>query len=351
MNPKKNNELISLIIISYNQENYIEEAILSAFNQDYDNYEIIISDDCSTDNTWEIINETIKNKSHTNSVEIILNKNEKNLGIVRNYQKAICLSKGNWIVASAGDDISKPNRLKVINELSNSEKNIFAIGTGFDLINRKGGYLSKNNPCIQNEINLPLYPGFSAAINRNTFTKFPVIKENIQSEDIIYTLRALELGKIILANISTVKHRIHSNNVTSKGTSLEAYQGKILNHRNAIKTLDYYRSNELRNKNLIPIINRQIKIFEEKIDNYNYIITYYKMSFVKKLLNISKLKIIVNNKKYFTSLYKIKIFCESFKILSFLVNLTENIYFPLTKIKRKIWSKKIDLSKIKCYKI
>lgn len=319
MTLNKDVDLISLIIISYNQEKYIKDAILSALNQDYDNYEIIISDDCSNDFTWNKINETINNeqdKIHT----VILNRNEQNLGIFGNFQKAISLSRGNWIVIMAGDDISKPNRLKVINELSQAHENIYAIGTGYDTIDAKGNYLYKNISCIRNEINLPMYPGFSAAINRDTFLKFPKIKENIQSEDIIYSLRAFELGNILLSDISTVKYRIHSQNITSKGTSIEDYKGKIKNHFNAIKTLEYYKTNELRNKKLIPVIENQIKTFEENVNYYNYIIRYYNLNFFNKIFNIFKPSPYNQNKKQNTIFVKFKIFCESYIILSFVVN-------------------------------
>jgi len=342
----RNQNYFSIIIISYNQEKYIKDAILSAFNQNFNNYEIIISDDCSTDNTWNIINETVAKEKNKRDISTCLNRNENNLGIVRNYQKALSLTKGNWIVASAGDDISKPNRLQVISSLVIANKNIFAIGTGFDLINESGGYISKNNPCIKKEINLPLYPGFSAAINRDTFTKFPNILENIQSEDIIYTLRAFELGKIILTNTSIVKHRIHSNNITSKGTSSKAYIGKILNHENAIKTLNYYKNNELQNEKLIPIIDRQIKKFEENIKHYEFITFYYKMNLLKKILNFSKIKLPVEHRNFYNFLYRIKIFCESYNISKI-----EKIYFLLKSYKKELSSKKDKLQKIKTYYI
>jgi len=324
MNQKKNNDLISLVIISYNQENYIKDAILSAFNQDFDNYEIIISDDCSTDNTWNIINETIKKETKRKNIEIILNRNENNLGIVRNYQKALFLTNGNWIVGMAGDDISKPNRLKTIKEFSLKENKIYAIGTGYDLINASGKKLTVNNSYIHNKMSLPLYPGFAAAIHYKTLAEFPEIKENIQSEDIIFSLRALELGKILLTNISTVEHRIHSKNVTSKGTSLNAYRGKINNHINAIKTLEYFKKNELKNKNLVPIIDDEIKKFKTNINQYDQIIFFYRLNFLRKILTVRKIHPISSQKKMKVFYFRIKIFLESYKISAFIFSMLKD---------------------------
>ena len=65
--------LISYCLITYNQEKYIKEAVLSALSQTYHPLEIIISDDCSTDNTFDIVRETINN--YLGGHNIILNLN------------------------------------------------------------------------------------------------------------------------------------------------------------------------------------------------------------------------------------------------------------------------------------
>ena len=51
---------ISLVLVSFNQQKYVREAVESALAQDYDNLEIVISDDCSRDKTWEIISQRPK---------------------------------------------------------------------------------------------------------------------------------------------------------------------------------------------------------------------------------------------------------------------------------------------------
>ena len=66
---------VSFCIISYNQERYIKEAIESAFAQEYENLEIIISDDASSDSTPFIIKEMVEN--YKGSHEVIYNLNEK----------------------------------------------------------------------------------------------------------------------------------------------------------------------------------------------------------------------------------------------------------------------------------
>lgn len=278
----------SIVIITYNQVDFVKDSIISALQQDFTNYEIIISDDKSQDNTWEKIKEIVY--GYDTSIKCILNRNEKNLGIVKNLEKALSLTSGEWITILAGDDILKPNRLNTINELKNYEDKILAIGTGYDIINKKGETLSTNNKCIQKELKIPLYPGFSASINRELIKNKPKIQENLNSEDIIFTLRALEKGKILLTNKSTIKHRIHDNNITSKGYSKDSYYGKIKNLKNAIKTLKYYEEKELQNIKLKEPITKQEERFVDLIDFYMIMIDIYDVNIIKQYLKLKKMK-------------------------------------------------------------
>lgn len=91
--------LVSLIITSYNRESMIAKAIESALEQDYPNLEIIISDNCSTDNTDTII------KRYTNDPRIRYTRNETNIGMLPNYRKATYeLSSGSYVTYVSSDD-------------------------------------------------------------------------------------------------------------------------------------------------------------------------------------------------------------------------------------------------------
>ena len=104
---------VSIILVSYNQESYISDACQSILNQDYESpLEIIISDDNSTDNTFTIIQEIVKNYRGIHKIK--LNKNEENLGLIENINKAVTLTRGNLIIYAAGDDIAYKNRAKIL---------------------------------------------------------------------------------------------------------------------------------------------------------------------------------------------------------------------------------------------
>lgn len=120
------NNLVSIIIPSYNKELYIRESILSVVNQTYQNWELIIIDDLSIDNTIEIIREFCRNEKR-----ISYFINSKNSGA--NYSRNLGLEKalGEYILFFDADDILLPNCLKERVEnivLGNYDFCVFSMG-------------------------------------------------------------------------------------------------------------------------------------------------------------------------------------------------------------------------------
>jgi glycosyltransferase involved in cell wall biosynthesis len=99
---------VSIICLCYNHKSYIEEAIRSAFHQNYDNLEIIALDDCSTDGSHEVLL-TLARKYP--SLRLILNST--NLGNCASFNKAFALSTGDYIIDLAADDILLPERVSI----------------------------------------------------------------------------------------------------------------------------------------------------------------------------------------------------------------------------------------------
>ena len=99
-------ELVSIIMPSYNTGKYISESIQSVLNQTYQNWELIIVDDCSTDDTDKVI------KTFLSDNRIRFLKNEINSGaaVSRNY--ALREAKGKWIAFLDSDDIWVPQKLE-----------------------------------------------------------------------------------------------------------------------------------------------------------------------------------------------------------------------------------------------
>jgi len=97
------NPLVSILVATYNSARWVIETLESAKNQTYRNIELVISDDCSTDNTVELCKEwLIANEQYF--IRTVLITVEQNTGIAANANRAIQESQGEWIKFVAGDD-------------------------------------------------------------------------------------------------------------------------------------------------------------------------------------------------------------------------------------------------------
>lgn len=97
--------LVSIIMPSWNTENYIAKSIQSVIDQTYKNWELIIVDDCSTDNTDEVVRAF-------NDQRIKYLKNEKNSGAALTRNRALKEARGEWIAFLDSDDLWVPEKLE-----------------------------------------------------------------------------------------------------------------------------------------------------------------------------------------------------------------------------------------------
>lgn len=109
------NELVSIIMPSYNTAKFISETIESVSAQTYPNWELIIVDDCSTDNTNEVV------KSFLLDDRIKYIKNEKNSGAAVSRNRALREAKGKWVAFLDSDDLWLPEKLE--KQIAFMEKN------------------------------------------------------------------------------------------------------------------------------------------------------------------------------------------------------------------------------------
>lgn len=97
--------LVSIIMPSYNTAEYIAESIQSVLSQSYIDWELIVVDDCSTDNTDEVV------KPYLSDERIIYLKNEMNSGAAVSRNRALREAKGKWIAFLDSDDLWTPDKL------------------------------------------------------------------------------------------------------------------------------------------------------------------------------------------------------------------------------------------------
>lgn len=123
-------DLVSIIMPSYNTAPYIRETIQSVLNQTYQNWELIIVDDCSTDNTDEVV-------ASINDNRIRYLKNEKNIGAALSRNRALREAKGRWIAFLDSDDLWMPEKLE--KQISFMEKNGYSFSyTNYEEIDIEG---------------------------------------------------------------------------------------------------------------------------------------------------------------------------------------------------------------------
>lgn len=107
--------LVSIIMPSYNTANYIAESIQSVLAQSYTDWELIIVDDCSTDDTDKVVTPYLSDE------RIKYLKNEKNSGAATSRNRALREAKGRWIAFLDSDDLWMPDKLK--KQINFMEKN------------------------------------------------------------------------------------------------------------------------------------------------------------------------------------------------------------------------------------
>lgn len=137
--------MVSVIIPTYNREKIIERAIYSVLNQTYTDIELIVVDDCSTDNTYNIISK-IKDK------RLKYFKFDRNRGACAARNKGIELSRGEYIAFQDSDDIWYSNKLEF--QLNNMKKNNSQVDfCSIRVVNHNSKYMILPNDKMVNMIN------------------------------------------------------------------------------------------------------------------------------------------------------------------------------------------------------
>lgn len=126
--------LVSVLMTSYNRANLIAESIISVLNSTYENFELIIVDDCSTDLTYQIAREFAEKDER-----IKLYLNEFNLGDYANRNKAASYATGKYIKYLDADDIIYPNSLELM-VMSMEKFPAASFGLSFSVVNEKQPY-------------------------------------------------------------------------------------------------------------------------------------------------------------------------------------------------------------------
>lgn len=217
MNPK-----VSVIMPVYNGEKFLREAIQSVLNQTFSDFELIIVNDGSIDNSLDIIKEYAEKDSR---IKII---NQKNTGIVGALNNALKLSKGDYVARMDADDISLPKRLEKQIEFLEKEK-AFICGAWANVIDQNGEQKGKKfsyPPRSWKQIKLHLLRGnpfihpsilFKKEIYDNEKDENEYFYKNYKNvEDYELWTRIVPKYKSVNLQEYLLNYRIHNNQITKK---------------------------------------------------------------------------------------------------------------------------------------
>ena len=131
-------QTLSIALCTYNGSKFLREQLQSLANQTLLPFEVIVTDDCSTDNTISIIREFAK------VLNIKTFANDFPLKVTKNFEKAVSLCSGDIILMCDQDDIWHPDKLAKISQYFQDNPNQLAVFSDADLVDEKGESLNKN---------------------------------------------------------------------------------------------------------------------------------------------------------------------------------------------------------------
>jgi glycosyltransferase involved in cell wall biosynthesis len=230
--------LVSIIVMTYNSAEYVLETLESARSQTYRKLELIVTDDCSGDNTVELVRSWIE-KNHDWFLRTEVITTPVNTGIPANCNRGLIKSEGVWAKIIAGDDIlcdtcvaTFVSRTETNPELRFVASDMYYMNAGGETVENKDfrynairGYFFSLKPDKQ----LKLYARFPLFLNSPSFFMHKPTIESVNYfdeefrfyDDLPLIFRVLEKGiRIEYLDRKTVKYRIYENSLSRTGNSV-----------------------------------------------------------------------------------------------------------------------------------
>jgi glycosyltransferase involved in cell wall biosynthesis len=272
------------MIPTYNQAAFIGDALEGAIAQDYENLEIVISNDCSTDNTELVVSK------YFDDPRINYHKNEINLGRVRNYRHTLeNYATGDWVVNCDGDDYYTDKHFisEMIGLILQSDNVVIAMGGRLNWIQDVDEYqnyvppINKKNFIMDGKSFLMNYYKFNymshltTIYNRKKALEIGFYKEEIISTDLESILRLCLHGNVLLTTGVYGVWRNHGDNTCIKSNFDECVDNfdrtykpyryaveKGVNEKEAFKSMKYLLKNNL-NDLVYSVFVSESKIFDK----------------------------------------------------------------------------------------
>ncbi len=270
------NPLVSIVMCTYNGEKYLRFQLDTIIDQTYTNTEIIVVDDCSSDNTPKILQEYSRQYSN-----IHVFHNETNMGVNKNFEKGISLAGGELIALSDQDDIWDKNKIEL---LVNKMQDNVLVYCDSELVDSDGKSLNRRFSDAARFINgqdpLPFFFNNCCSGHAMLFKKELVrtaLPIKLKKGTGVYCdqwlgLAANCVGKIDYIQTPLVKYRQHLQSVTDlsslKGKVISRKEKKRLDVENMISRFEALSLLESIPDNDKVIVNQLLELYKRRLSNY-----------------------------------------------------------------------------------
>jgi glycosyltransferase involved in cell wall biosynthesis len=221
------NPAVTFILLAYNQADVVQDAVRAALAQDTAPLEILISDDASTDGTFERIQ--AETSAYRGPHRVRLNRNPFNLGICSHINRAMELSSGDIVVIAAADDISVPDRVETIVQTFSAtnallvHSDVTPRGSVADVAAFERtipGILFLADWDVERcATSMSLYIGATGAWRRELFDQYGALPQKDCYEDLILGFRAALSGRVAHVARALVEYRV-GQGVSASNTTL-----------------------------------------------------------------------------------------------------------------------------------
>lgn len=212
--------LISIALATYNGEKFIAEQVKSILNQSFQDFEIVIHDDCSTDGTYDLLCQFAQKDSR-----IILKRNKHNLGFSKNFKTIVEDCTGKYIAFSDQDDIWETKHLEILHSIIGNKDVACGNALLVDQDDHSLGFTMKEVVGMQNEIKSDricwrlffdnFVQGSAMLVRRELCEKYLPVPDIVKFHDYWLALVASLNNGIIYTTEIVLRYRQHGNNVTS----------------------------------------------------------------------------------------------------------------------------------------
>ena len=300
-----NNELVSIVIPSYNHEKFINDSIDGILNQTYENIELIVADDQSVDSTFEVLMSR-KQDLYNKCKNVVIYKNESNLGISKSLNRAISKSAGKYIKVIASDDIlCKDGIEKLVNYRYKINETCFihtseyfiSVNDDYDSITKNTNSINKSAHCkyVDNCYqNLLKHGCFILApttfYDKEIFVKLGGYDEKICVEDFPFYIKVSKHYPIYFLDEETVFYRLVNTNKKSDNRInqlIDCYSYVLDNYSDDMDKLSrnkyIFRSIEMYNQAIDKSISKQKIVHiktKYKFNDINYLFYNFYYNFI-----------------------------------------------------------------------